>query len=337
MQRCLELAQNGHKSVSPNPMVGSVIVYRDKIIGEGYHGFHGGPHAEVVALSRVKDTQLLPHCTLYVNLEPCAHHGKTPPCADLIINMGIRKVVIGAQDVFPEVNGKGIAKLRNGGVEVISNVLLAECESLNRRFFTFHRQSRPYIILKWAQSADGYMARTDYSSKWISNDYSRLLVHLWRSEEASILVGYNTALHDNPQLNSRDMSLHNPVRIVLDRDNNLGNDLWLKDGTVPTLIFTQNLEPANSPFLEYISTSFRPDVLPYAVASALYERNIQSLIIEGGSSVLKLFIEEGLWDEARVFTGTQYFEAGFKAPDLDRIPADQVELKQDKLKIFYNY
>jgi diaminohydroxyphosphoribosylaminopyrimidine deaminase/5-amino-6-(5-phosphoribosylamino)uracil reductase len=336
MRRCLELAQNGFKYVKPNPLVGAVIVHNGQIIGEGYHARFGGAHAEVNAIAQVKDTQTLGESTLYVNLEPCCHYGKTPPCSDLIIRSGIKKVVIGTRDTFPEVNGRGIAQLRDAGIDVVEGVLEKESQFLNRRFFVYHQYQRPYIILKWAQSADGYMARQDFSSKWISNDYSRLLVHQWRSEEAAILVGYNTALHDNPQLNSRDMSRHNPVRIVLDRENSLQDSVMLKDGSIPTIVFTQNENVRNDYNLEYIVTSFRPDVLPVVVGRALHDRKIQSVIIEGGSSVLKIFMQAGAWDEARVFTGHEYFEGGISAPDLSSVPAEEYTLVNDKLQVFYN-
>jgi diaminohydroxyphosphoribosylaminopyrimidine deaminase/5-amino-6-(5-phosphoribosylamino)uracil reductase len=222
-------------------------------------------------------------------------------------------------------------------VEVIEGVLEKESQFLNRRFFVFHQQQRPYIILKWAQSADGFIARPDYTSKWISNDYSRLLVHKWRSEEASILVGYNTALHDNPQLNSRDMSYHNPVRILLDRENSLQDDIMLKDGSIPTIIFTQMENVRSQPNLEYIVTSFRPDVLPVVVGRALYDRKIQSVIIEGGSSVMKIFMQAGAWDEARVFSGREYFEGGIEAPSLSFAPSEEYTLANDRLQVFYNF
>jgi diaminohydroxyphosphoribosylaminopyrimidine deaminase / 5-amino-6-(5-phosphoribosylamino)uracil reductase len=317
ISRCLELAENGLGNVAPNPMVGCIIVYEEKIIGEGYHQFYGGPHAEVNAINSVSDKSLLKKSTLYVNLEPCAHWGKTPPCSDLIIEMGIPNVVIGCQDIFAEVNGKGIEKLTKAGVKVETGILKKESLHLNRRFFTFHKNKRPYIILKWAQTADGFIAREDYSSKWISSTYSRLTVHKWRAEEAAIMVGTNTVLYDNPRLNSRDMKLKNPVRLIIDRDGKIPSNFNVFDGSQSTIVFSEKQYDSRV-HLEFIPVNFGAPDLLNSILNHICEKGIQSVIIEGGTMLLQSFIREELWDEARVFQAGQInFGEGIKAPVLN--------------------
>lgn len=323
MHRCVELAKLGVGSVAPNPMVGAVLVHEGKIIGEGYHQQYGGPHAEVNAITRLNaakggslpGNEVLTQSTLYVSLEPCAHYGKTPPCADLIIEKKIPKVVIGCRDPFIEVNGKGIEKLKAAGVEVELGILEEECKALNKRFFTFHTQHRPYIILKWAQTADGFIGNTDYSRLLISNPYTNRLVHQWRSEEAAILVGTNTALYDNPELTVRLAEGNNPVRLVVDMDLSLPPQLKLFDKQTKTIVFNTVKHEEQEKLLYYQITS---DVsLVHQIANALYQLKLQSVLIEGGAKLLQSFIDEGYWDEARIITNTELKSGqGIKSPQL---------------------
>lgn len=333
MRRCLDLAAKGLGRVSTNPMVGSVIVADSKIIGEGYHRKFGREHAEVCAINNVVDKELFKEATLYVNLEPCAHHGKTPPCADLIVSKGISRVVIGTADPFAEVNGKGIKKLQEAGVEVTVNVLEQECYHLNRRFFTFHKEKRPYVILKWAQTADKFIAREDFSSKWISNEFSRLLSHKWRAEEDAIMVGANTALYDDPMLNSRDMSYRNPVRILIDKSGRIPADKKLFDGSQRTIVFTA-AEGAEVQNVEFIKTDFEQPQVLKRIFKSLYELGIQSLIVEGGAFLINNFIKEGQWDEARVFTAAVNFNTGISAPVLHNPPALEENVDGDRLEVY---
>lgn len=326
MKRCFELATEGLGFVAPNPMVGSVIVFNDRIIGEGYHKKFGQAHAEVNAIESVSDKTLLKSSTLYVNLEPCAHYGKTPPCSDLIIKMGIPRVVISNTDPNPLVMGKGIEKMRRAGIEVITEILKSEGEELNKRFFTYILKSRPYIILKWAQTSDGFIdIHRDVSSpqkpNWITNQYARMLVHKWRSEEQSIMVGTNTALLDNPRLNVRDWSGNSPLRIVLDRSLRLPSDLHLFDGSLPTLIFTENQKKTTENRNNKICFTVFDEYLPEHIIKELFNQKIQSIIIEGGTRLLQSFIDVGLWDEARVFVGNVYFKSGKPAPVIGFKPA----------------
>lgn len=337
MKRCLELAALGKGNTAPNPMVGSVIVLNDQIIGEGYHRRCGEAHAEVNAIASVKDQTLLVHSTLYVSLEPCAHYGKTPPCADLIVSKKIPHVVVGTTDSNKLVAGKGIEKLLQAGCKVDMGILEKECREINRRFFTFQEQKRPYIILKWAQTADGFIdikrESTERAAR-ISNELSQTLVHKWRSEEQAIMVGTNTAMMDNPQLTTRKWPGKNPIRIVLDRNLRLPASLHLFDQSVPTIVFNEksNQEQANR---TYIQIAFS-DKLIDSVLNELYKRNIQSVIIEGGAKLLNSFIEAGKWDEARVFTADKYFREGVKAPILNAEPNSQDWLKKDLLQVFRN-
>lgn len=309
MFRCIELAQRAAGYVAPNPMVGAVLVYNDTIIGEGYHRIYGQAHAEVNCINSVapEHQSLVSKSVMYVSLEPCAHHGKTPPCADLIIRHRIPKVVIGCRDPFKEVNGKGIEKLTAAGVEVVLGVLEQECKELNKRFFTFHTQHRPYIILKWAQTADARIAHEDYSRLLISNEQTNRLVHKWRSEEASILVGTNTALFDDPSLTVRLWEGPNPIRLVIDMDLRLPSSLQLFDGSVRTIVFNTKIHEERNNLLYYQVTN---DVsLVHQVSHALYQLKIQSVLVEGGARLLQSFIDESYWDEARVITN-QRMQAG---------------------------
>lgn len=339
LKRCLSLAKNGFGRVAPNPMVGCVIVYNDTIIGEGFHQQYGKAHAEVNAINSVKNKDLLTKSTLYVNLEPCAHHGKTPPCSDLIIAHKIPKVVIGCIDTFSEVAGKGIEKLQQAGVEVTVGILEKEAIELNQRFFTFHTKKRPYIVLKWAQTKDGFIDidRSEKESKdnWITTGISKQLVHKWRTEEQAIMVGTNTALNDNPQLTAREWSGNNPLRMVLDLDLRLPNHLHLFDKNTPTLVFTYGMEKS-TPNLEYIQLKKNNDLLT-EIMNVLYQKNIQSIIIEGGASFLNSFIAANLWDEARVLTGDKYFEKGLKAPTLHKTPYTEDQLSTDLISYYTNH
>ncbi len=320
MQRCLELAERGRNHVAPNPMVGCVIIRNGKIIGEGYHKQYGEAHAEVNAINSVKDKKQLKEATLYVNLEPCAHHGKTPPCSELIVRMGIPKVVIGCQDSFSEVSGKGIERMRQAKIDVKVGILENESRNLNRRFFTYHEKKRPYIILKWAQTLDGYMdvirkPQNPIGINWITHPNLKLPVHKWRSEEAAIMVGSMTALNDNPNLGTREWYGENPLRILVNRDMDLPMDLQIFDNSIPTLVFTQhpNVDKAN---LKFIYTDFSKN-LHQQILDKLYSMEIQSVIIEGGQMLLQSFIDIGLWDEARVLVGDKSFGKGLSAPKLN--------------------
>lgn len=313
MHRTFELAKLGVGKVSPNPRVGCVIVYDGKIIGEGWHQKFGEAHAEVNAIANVGDHSLLKESTVYVNLEPCSHQGKTPPCADLLIQHQVKKVVISTIDSNPLVGGKGIEKLRLAGIEVEVGLLEKEGRELNKRFFTFVEKKRPYIILKWAQTADGFIAQSNFDSKWISNEYARQLVHRWRSEEDAVLVGKNTALYDNPFLTVRDWAGRNPVRIVIDRSLQLPKTLHLFDGTIKTICYNCQLEAqqANVNYVKINEADFTDQLL-----ADLYNKGIQSVIVEGGAKTLDDFIESNNWDEARVFTANKVFGAGIAAPKI---------------------
>lgn len=330
MRRAIELAELGGGQVSPNPMVGCIIVHNGTIIGEGYHQVYGGPHAEPNAIRNVQNHNLLSQSTVYVSLEPCAHWGKTPPCANLLVEKKVKKVVIGTIDSNPLVGGKGIQILEDAGIEVVSGILENEVRDQNRRFFTFIEKKRPYIILKWAQTQDGFVARENFDSKWISNAYSRQLVHKWRSEEDAILVGTSTAKYDNPRLNVRDWDGRNPVRIVLDRNLSLDRGLHLFDGSQKTIFYNQ-IKSESSDNSEWVQLS--PGFGVEAVLEDLYQRKIQSLIVEGGAQVLKSFIEKELWDEARVFTGKVQFGNGIPAPLINGKLVGEFEIMADTLVV----
>lgn len=314
MQRAIELAQLSRGSVSPNPLVGCVIVHNNLIIGEGRHEKFGEAHAEVNAINAVKNQSLLKDSTVYVNLEPCSHFGKTPPCADMLVQHRVKRVVIANIDPNPLVQGKGIQKLKDAGIEVVTHVLEAKGSELNKRFFTFLSKKRPYIMLKWAETADGFIARENFDSKWISNEHSRQLVHQWRSEEDAVLVGTTTALHDNPALTVRDWPGRNPTRIIIDRYGRLPQTLTLFDGQQQTICYTtvKNEIQKNPEFVKLNESSFQKELL-----NDLFKRNIQSVIIEGGSTTLQQFINSGMWDEARVFTSDKLFGSGIPAPQFN--------------------
>ena len=315
--RCLELAQNGSGFVAPNPMVGAVLVYNNKIIGEGFHQAFGEPHAEVNAINQSLENgnkYLLDKSVLYVNLEPCSHSGKTPPCSDLIIKYGIPKVVIGCKDPFPEINGRGIKKLQEAGIDVVMGILENECTELNKRFVTFHSKKRPFILLKFAQTSNNFIAPVQNSNKKISNEFTDILVHKWRSEEASIMVGTNTAELDNPSLTVRKWQGNNPLRILIDRKLRLPKSLSLFDGSSSTLVFNEiRNEIKNN--IEFIRIDFNENVISNLI-SFLYERKILSLIVEGGRNLLGQFIENKLWDEARIITSDNFFAEGIRSPEI---------------------
>lgn len=329
MQKCLDLARKGRAHVAPNPMVGCVIVHDDEIIGEGYHERYGDAHAEVNAVNSVQDKSLLSSSTLYVNLEPCAHFGKTPPCAKLIIELNIPKVVIGCVDTFSEVSGKGIEKMKAQGIEVISGILNKESRELNKRFFTFHEQKRPYIILKWASSSDGYIAPKEQNDPfWMTAAESKKLVHQWRSEEMGILVGTETAIKDNPSLTVREVEGKNPMRFVLDKSLRLPQNLALFDNAAKTFTLTDNATKES-----HLTVDFGN--MAESVCKALYNIGVQSLIIEGGSKTLQSFIDTNLWDEARVFTAPIQLANGVKAPAFNYAPSKSEHIATDQLKTYY--
>lgn len=338
MKRCLELAAKGIGNVAPNPMVGSVIVYNNEIIGEGYHQQYGQAHAEVNAIHSVKDKSLLKKATLYVNLEPCSHFGQTPPCADLIIEHKIPYVVIGTIDSFAQVCGRGIEKLTKAGVDVKVGVLEDECKELNKRFFTFQEKKRPYIILKWAQTADGFIdtVRTDNTTPplQISNEAAQKLVHTWRSQEQAIMVGKNTAMLDNPQLTVRKVEGKNPIRIVTDKKLSIPKDYFLLDKTVPTIVFT-DIEMPSETNLDFVKINFDEKMIPQ-IMQELYKRNIQSLIVEGGYNVLNSFISDNCWDEARVFISQEHIHSGINAPEMLLKPESKESIDTNTLLRYYN-
>jgi len=337
MRRCIDLALFGAGYVSPNPLVGSVIVVDGNIIGEGYHKAYGGAHAEPNAIKDVLTKhadaeQLLKRATLYVNLEPCAHYGKRPPCSDLIIRHQIPEVVIGCHDPFKLVDGQGIAKLKNAGIRVVENILEKECRELNRRFFTRVQKQRPYIILKWAQTKNGYFAPADKSQRWISSKLSKQLVHRWRAEEDAVLVGKNTALIDNPQLNVRLQPGRDPLRMVIDRNLQLPSTLHLFDQSQKTIVFN-SLKTELNENIKLLELEDFDNLLPQLICYQLYLMDIQSMIIEGGAQTLKLFIDAGLWDEARVFTSSNVWTDGIPAPQLSIEPIRSELVGNDILQI----
>jgi diaminohydroxyphosphoribosylaminopyrimidine deaminase/5-amino-6-(5-phosphoribosylamino)uracil reductase len=302
-----------------------------EVIGEGWHKKFGEAHAEVNAIASVVDKNQLAGSTAYVSLEPCSHFGKTPPCSDLLIQHGVKKVVISNLDTNPLVAGEGLKKLKEAGIEVITGVLEKEGRDLNKRFFTYHEKERPYIILKWAQTSDGFIAHSNYESKWISNEFSRQLVHKWRSEEDAILVGTKTAAHDNPNLTVRDWSGRNPVRLVIDRFLRLSDKLNLFDRSVHTVCFNllKHEEHANLKLVRLDEQHFIPQLLAW-----LRKEKIQSLIVEGGSQTLSFFIESGLWDEARVFSSPRSFHKGIKSPTLQGDLISREQISTDLLQIY---
>jgi diaminohydroxyphosphoribosylaminopyrimidine deaminase / 5-amino-6-(5-phosphoribosylamino)uracil reductase len=338
IKRCLEIAKNGLVAAMPNPSVGAVIVCNDVIIGEGFTSAYGGNHAEVNAVNSVKNKSLLLKSTIYVSLEPCSHFGKTPPCSDLILKSGIPNIVIGCLDSNEKVAGKGIQKLIEAGRNVTVGVLENECRQSNIRFFTFHEKKRPYIILKWAESQDGFIAPFEKNEKkpvWISNEFSRQLVHKWRSEEQAILVGTQTVIDDNPKLDVRDWSGKNPIRIVLDQNNRILKESHIFDNQTETIVLSKSNVDFNDNEKK-VTIDFEKNMAEQ-IATLLYERNIQSVIIEGGRKTLQTFIDENLWDEARVFKGTISLENGIKAPILNSINVEKKTIADDELLIFRNH
>ncbi|MCU0416197.1 MAG: bifunctional diaminohydroxyphosphoribosylaminopyrimidine deaminase/5-amino-6-(5-phosphoribosylamino)uracil reductase RibD [Cytophagaceae bacterium] len=334
MRRALELAQLGLGSVSPNPLVGCVIVKDDKIIAEGYHKTFGQAHAEVEAIKQLPSREAASGATLYVNLEPCSHTGKTPPCVDLITQYPFQRIVFANIDPNPLVAGAGFEKLMGHGFEVTQGVLEHEARQLNKRFFTFMEKKRPYIILKWAETADGFIARDDYSSKWISNEVSRRLTHKWRSEEDVVLVGTNTALYDNPQLNVRDWTGRHPVRAFIDKTLQLPQAAHLLDGTQTTICYNYQEQYIHN-LVDYVKLDPVLDTLDQ-ILEDLYTRRLGSILVEGGSVLLKAFIQKNLWDEIRVFTAPVTFHSGIEAPSVRRSPAYKEQVLTDELKIYYN-
>ncbi len=334
MRRALELALLGQGKVAPNPMVGCVVVHQDRIIGEGWHEQYGQAHAEVNAIRQVTQPELLAESTVYVNLEPCAHFGKTPPCADLLVQHRVKKVVVANQDPNPLVAGKGLAKLQAAGIEVSVGILAEEGRALNKRFFTFMEQQRPYIVLKWAESSDNFIARSNYDSKWISSLLSRQRVHQWRTQEAAIMVGTQTALHDNPQLNARLWEGTQPLRLVIDRFLRLPQHLHLFDQSLPTWCYN-TLKEERQENLHWKKIAGKD--LVAELLDDLYQNKIQSLLVEGGAALLSLFIEAGLWDEARVFQAQNtYFGEGIAAPKLQGFLAESELLETDRLNYWQN-
>lgn len=339
IKRCIQLAKNGLGTTYPNPLVGSVIVHNNTIIGEGWHYQSGKPHAEVNAIASVKDSSLLKEATIYVSLEPCSHFGKTPPCSNLIIEKGIKKVVIGTIDTFAKVSGGGVQKLMNAGCDVIVGVLEKECLELNKRFFTFHNKKRPYIILKWAETADGYIAPASTHNRkptWITNAYSRQLVHKWRAEEQAIMVGNQTVIKDDPKLTIRDWSGEHPIRIVIDRSGQIPKGSKIIDQTTKTIVITsEKLKKENREALIYEVTNSQ-DNLANEISDILHKHEIQSVIIEGGTFTIQSFIDRNLWDEARVFKGSTIFGSGTKAPvHKGKIISEEI-ITKDILKIYHN-
>ena len=340
--RSLQIAENGLGSSAPNPMVGAVITHKDKIIGEGFTSPFGGAHAEVRAIDSVADKSLLKRATLYVTLEPCCHFGKTPPCTDKILSAGIPSIVIGLQDPHEKVGGKGIAILKDAGREVITGVLADKCAQHHRRFLTFHTKKRPYIILKWAQSADGFMApaaskrKTTPEPYWISSPVSRQLAHKWRSEEAGILVGTQTAFEDNPSLNTRLWKGPNPVRVILDRQLRVSKDAHIFKTPGKTIVLCNVLNiPKDTDSIIYRRVSEgKPLVAQFL--SALWEAQLQSLIVEGGAQTLNNFLESGIWDEARIFSSPSKLESGLEAPRLLKEPIDVYKSGPDTVRIVRN-
>ncbi len=325
MARCLQLSKTGSGNVAPNPMVGAVLVYENKIIGEGYHQKYGQAHAEVNCINDVAEENraLINQSTLYVSLEPCSHFGKTPPCTNLIIEKKIPKVIIGCKDIFKEVSGRGIQKLKDAGIEVITGVLENECVELNKRFFTFHEKFRPYIILKWAQSMNGKIGATGKERVLITNDYSSRLVHKWRSEEAAILIGTNTALKDDPLLTARLCHGKNPLRIIIDKELRLPSTLKVFNGETKTIVYN-HLKNSNEETLVHIK--LEKENFIDGLIQSLFEMNIQSILVEGGSKTIQSFIDNDLWDEARVITNEELIiENGLNSPEIKNFVLEKQE------------
>ncbi|TYP97238.1 diaminohydroxyphosphoribosylaminopyrimidine deaminase [Sphingobacterium allocomposti] len=341
MRRCLDLAVLGMGTVSPNPMVGAVIVYENRIIGEGYTSPYGGPHAEVNAVEEAiarfgeqEASKLFHGSTLYVSLEPCAHYGKTPPCADMLVAKGFNRVVIGCLDPFAKVNGQGVKKLRDGGIATELGVLEQECLFLNRRFFTRVTKQRPYVILKWAETSDRFFAPEEDAQRWITNKASRQLVHKWRSEEDAVLVGAATAIIDNPALTTRLWKGKHPKRIVIDRDLRIADDAAIFDGTSEAIVFNAK-QTDWKPNKKLIQLENFDLYLAQNILYQLYLMDVQSLIVEGGAKTLQLFLDAGLWDEARVFESAARWGKGKASPRIEQFPSEEINVGDDRLKLYY--
>lgn len=329
MRRAMELAERGAGTVSPNPMVGCVVVSGEKIIGEGWHQKYGGPHAEVNAMANILDRSAIKGSTVYISLEPCSHFGKTPPCTDLLIREQVGKVVIGCLDPNPLVNGSGRQKLIDAEIPVEISTFSKQAQELNKRFFTSRIKKRPYIILKWAQTNDHFIARRDYTSKWISSPLARQWVHRWRSEEDAVLIGRTTAEKDNASLTVREWKGRNPIRILISRSGQFDPTWNIFNQTAPTLFYTTaNTAPTGVEVIRFHEENFISDLL-----KDLHTRNINSILIEGGSNTLKSFIDSGCWDEARVFTAPVTFGSGIHAPELTGIKSEEIQCGPDKLEI----
>jgi diaminohydroxyphosphoribosylaminopyrimidine deaminase/5-amino-6-(5-phosphoribosylamino)uracil reductase len=339
MRRCLELAATAGGLVAPNPLVGAVLVCDGRIVGEGWHKSYGAPHAEPEAITSLINTDLLPRCTLYVNLEPCNHYGKTPPCTEQIIAAQIPRVVVACTDPFPEVNGTGIERLRKAGIEVETGILQAEARALNKFFFTYHEKKRPYIILKWAESADGFIdADRDENSPptRISNELTRIIAHRWRSQIQAIMVGTNTVIRDNPQLTLRGVEGRNPLRLTLDRKARLDPNRKIFDAQAETIIFVgHGQSKIYGERTECVEVCFDEN-LEESILQTLYKRRIQSLMIEGGTKLIESFISKGFWDEARVFKSRILLTAGVKAPQVEGLRKSEENIGDNKLIIYKN-
>lgn len=341
MQRCLELAANGRGHVSPNPLVGAVVVHQGKVVGEGWHQEYGGPHAEVNAIAAVADPSILPECTVYVNLEPCSHFGKTPPCADMLIRHRVKRVVVGMVDPFAKVAGSGIEKLRAAGIEVVVGILEAACSELNKRFITFHTAQRPYVILKWAQTADGYLGPdiqkvdlTEYNkTRQLTGANEQLLVHKWRTEEDAFLVGTNTAMHDNPMLTPRLYPGRAPLRVVLDLQNRLPQQLHVFDGSVPARIYTHANTSEMPSNITRVQVDPNKPLWPQ-VWHDLHSIGIQSVVVEGGAYTLRSLMETDQWDEQWVFTTDFTIGSGVKAPETPGDPETSFRFTHSHLAIY---
>ena len=341
MNKCIALAKQGLGNTYPNPLVGSVVVYKGEVIGSGWHQKSGEAHAEVHSIRHVSDRSLLADSTLYVNMEPCNHYGKTPPCTDLIIQSGIRHVVIGMQDPFEKVNGSGIQKLRHAGVRVDVGIESAACRELNKRFITTIEKQRPYIILKWAETLDRFIApktKTTNEPVWISNLLSRTLAHQWRAEEQSILIGKQTALDDNPALTTRLHKGSSPIRLLIDPKEEVDRKAKVFNPDQKVIVFTANKSRTEA-HIEYVAIDFSANGLQQ-ILSTLFQKGIQSILVEGGSITLQHFIDSGLWDEARVITGREKFVEGITAPNITSFsekPNTTKTLERNVLKQWVNH
>ncbi|WP_210489956.1 bifunctional diaminohydroxyphosphoribosylaminopyrimidine deaminase/5-amino-6-(5-phosphoribosylamino)uracil reductase RibD [Rufibacter aurantiacus] len=336
MRRALDLAAVGSGYARPNPIVGCVVVHKHKIIGEGWHQQYGGSHAEVNAINSVQDKSLLPHSRVYVTLEPCSHYGKTPPCADFLLEHGVRDVIICNTDPNPLVAGRGIKKLLDAGCKVHIGVLEQEGLELNRRFFTFQTKKRPYLVLKWAESSDGFIALPDYQATQISGPMAKQLVHKWRTEEQAIMVGTRTAIHDNPQLNTRHWPGQAPLRIAIDKQLQIPETHHLLDDSQPTVIYTLQ-EKASGAQTEFVPLPTNGVFLDLMLAD-LYQRNVQSILVEGGTVLLEALLQNNLWDEIRVFRSPKKLAHGIKAPQLPNLQfASRRMVRDDELTIYRNY